>query len=107
MEPFCLNFAFDSVVMLTWSDWHTEPRSNRYHYATRFARYLPVYFVQPDGEATVIRFEALPEANITLVHVPGIYDLVHACLLEKALKACSVYRPLLWVYNTYFEDYIS
>lgn len=26
--------AIDSVVMLTWSVWNTEPRSNRYHFAT-------------------------------------------------------------------------
>lgn len=40
---------FDCLVMLTWSDWHTELRSNRYHYVTRFAATgKEVVFVQPD-----------------------------------------------------------
>ena len=45
-----LKDRFDAIVMLTWSDWFTEPVSNRYHYATRFAKHLPVIFVQPDKE---------------------------------------------------------
>src|SRR6516225_8069944 len=106
MKPFSLNFAFDAAVMLTWSDWHTEPRSNRYHYATRFARHLAVYFVQADGEEDAVRFEPVPNANITLVHVPARYDEAHARQLDEALKAHGVFRPLLWIYNTFFEDYI-
>jgi len=106
MKPFSLNFAFDAAVMLTWSDWHTEPRSNRYHYATRFARHLAVYFVQPDGEEDAVRFEPVPNANITLVHVPARYDEAHARQLDEALNAHGVFRPLLWIYNTFFEDYI-
>ena len=106
MKPFALKFAFDAVVMLTWSDWHTEPRSNRYHYAMRFARHLPVYFVQADGEEEVVRFEPVPDANITLVHVLALYDEADAHRLDEALKAQGVFRPLLWIYNTFFEDYI-
>lgn len=93
--------------MLTWSDWHTEPRSNRYHYATRFARHLPVYFVQPDGEEASLRFEPAAEANITLVHVPGIYNEANAKLLDVALRTRGVFRPLQWIYNTFFDDYIQ
>src|SRR5690349_14685841 len=92
--------------MLTWSDWHSEPRSNRFHYATRFARHLPVYFVQTDSEEGVVRFESLPEANITVVHAPGVHDEVQAGLLDEALRARGVFRPLLWIYNTFFEDYV-
>ena len=106
MKPFSLNLAFDATIMLTWSDWHTEPRSDRHHYATRFARHLAVYFVQADGKKNAVRFEPVPGANITLVHVPALYDEAHARLLDEALKAQGVFRPLLWIYNAFFEDYI-
>jgi hypothetical protein len=113
MESVSLNFAFDAVVMLTWSDWHTEPRSNRYHYATRFARYLPVFFVQPDippdlaqSDDALIRFEPLPDVNITIVHLTEAYGEAQAYILNKGLKARGIHRPLLWIYNTYLEEYI-
>src|SRR5437016_5499446 len=64
LTPSALNQYFDGVVMLTWSDWRTEPRSNRYHYATRFARSLPVLFVQPDGVGRSCSFEE--------TEVPGV-----------------------------------
>src|SRR6516225_204813 len=99
MKPFSLNFAFDAAVMLTWSNWHTEPRSNRYHYATRFARYLPVIFVQPNAVDDAISTECVPGHAIELLHVPGVYDLRQACMLERALAERGVRRPLLWIYN--------
>ena len=76
--------AFDAVVMLTWSDWHREPRSNRFHYATRFARHLPVYFVQPDAADGQISFERIELFDITLVHVPAVYDAASARALGQA-----------------------
>ena len=30
IDPF-IRENFDAVLMFTWSDWHSEPRSNRYH----------------------------------------------------------------------------
>jgi glycosyltransferase involved in cell wall biosynthesis len=95
---------FDSVVFLTWSDWRTEPRSNRYHYATRFARQLPVYFVQPDGPMDEVTFELSGEPNITIVHVGGC-DAGQADALNRALIARGAKRPLLWIYNPYFEPF--
>src|SRR6185312_7141409 len=67
-----LDDAIDSVVMVTSSDWKTEPRSNRYHFATRFARCVPVFFVQPDSTSDKIWLEALPQ-GIKLLHVPARY----------------------------------
>jgi Glycosyl transferases group 1 len=99
--------AFDAVVMLTWSNWHTEPRSNRYHYATRFARCLPVVFVQPDAEGDTISAESVPGHAIDLLHVPGSYDLRQARGLERALAERGIRRPLLWIYNVYFTDFVA
>jgi hypothetical protein len=117
MKPFSLNFAFDAVVMLTWSNWHTEPRSNRYHYATRFARHLPVYFVQPDippprftrpnAEDPLVRVEALDGVDIKIVHVTEAYGEIQADALDRFLNEQKIYRPLLWIYNVLFEEYIK
>lgn len=100
-----LHSRFDCVVMLTWSDWHTEPRSNRYHYATRLARELPVFFVQPDGDFT-IRTEKVQDAGIEVVHASRIFGAEQACQLISFLRARRCRRPLLWVYNSRFIDFV-
>lgn len=93
--------AIDCVVMMTWSDWKTEPRSNRFHYATRFARHWPVYFIQPDGEGEAVVFESLDIKNITLVHIAPDYGPAQAERLTRALRGRGVTRPLVWAYNAY------
>jgi len=93
--------------MLTWSNWHAEPRSNRHHYATRFARHLPVLFVQPDAEDDAISTESVPGHSIELLHVPRVYDLDHARMLERALAQRGIRHPLLWIYNPYFADFVA
>lgn len=97
---------FDAVVMLTWSNWHTEPRSNRYHYATRFAREVPVIFIQPDLEDDTSRTERLADHNITILHVSRHYTAKQTREMMQAIEALGVRRPLLWIYNVYFEHYI-
>lgn len=97
---------FDAVVMLTWSDWHTEPRSNRYHYATRFAKRLPVYFVQLKNGIDGIEIEKIDEHNIILVHIRDNYGRGQSELLAETLSLRGVRKPLIWAYNTYFEDFI-
>ncbi len=102
-----LTHAFDAVVMLTWSDWRTEPRSNRYHYATRFARAWPVYFVQfteaQDGNVC----EPLAGSNINIVHIGSSYGQEQSDRLQALLKSKGVLRPLYWVYNPHFLDFIE
>jgi len=98
--------ALDAVVMLTWSDWHTEPRSNRYHYATRFAQRWPVYFVQPDGQGGEVVFEPVGD-NLTLVHIAPDYGPSQAKRLSAALRVRGVTRPLVWFYNLYMADAIA
>ena len=98
---------FDSVIMLTWSNWHTEPRSNRYHYAVRFAERWPVYFVQPDSKTTEVSFEPLEDIDITIVHVPGHYGTKQADAMRRAFAVRGIQRPLLWIYNPNFEEFIQ
>ena len=98
---------FDSVVMLTWSEWYTEVRSNRYHYATRFAKGCPVFFVQWDGLGTDISFEPVYAANITIVRIPGRNMDEWAAKLVILLRKRGSRRPLLWIYNHNFKKLIN
>jgi glycosyltransferase involved in cell wall biosynthesis len=83
--------------MLTWSDWRTEPRSNRFHYASRFARKVPVLFVQPDEGPRPDEATEVP--GVTLVHVGPRYDAAQLAPVAERLAARGFVRPLLWVYN--------
>ena len=94
-----LRERFDAVVMLTASNWHTEPRSNRYHYATRFARILPVIFVQPDQPVPGYRFEASGHEGIELLHVRSQFTAEQARSIAAALALRGIKRPLLWAYR--------
>lgn len=98
---------FDAVVMLTFSNWHTEMRSNRYHYATRFARHLPVIFVQPDLDKPHFAFESSEISGVVLLHIDASPGLRRYRLLEAALEQRGVHKPLLWVYNFDFFDFLA
>lgn len=92
---------FDAVVMLTWSDWKSEPRSNRYHYATRFAQYLPVLFLQHLYQQRVgVSVEASDIPNIDLVSVSvGLSDQ-DVKDIKLLLAGRGIKRPLLWIYDS-------
>jgi glycosyltransferase involved in cell wall biosynthesis len=92
--------GFDCAVMLTWSDWHTEMRGNRYHFATRFARLCPLYFVQPDLRAGTLRSERVPgHSNLTILHIPMLERNIVCAPLRHFLHEAGHRRPLLWCYN--------
>jgi glycosyltransferase involved in cell wall biosynthesis len=97
----------DSVVMLTWSNWHEEPRSNRYHFATRFAERWPVYFVQPNGTDDTVKFSDIDGHAIKIVQIAGDYGPRQANRLAAALRSKGVHHPIVWVYNGFFSDAIS
>lgn len=90
--------------MLTWSNWKTEPRSNRYHMATRFARCKPVFFVEVDGRLTDIVVEHVDGHDIRLVRMPEDYGAEAMLRLQRRLRVLGAERPLLWVYNAYFAS---
>lgn len=101
---------FDSVIFLTQSNWFTEPRSNRYHYASRFAAHLPVYFVQFDSETGKVWSEPSGTEGITIVHAlpaaapASITEHIYAPALTSTVQEIARlggHRPLVWVYNPY------
>jgi hypothetical protein len=98
-----LRERFDAVVMLTWSNWFTEMRSNRYHYATRFARHLPVIFVQADLPRPTFRFEPTEVSNVRVLHVYQSPGSTQQDLLSRALLEARCLRPLLWGYSALLD----
>jgi len=93
---------FDAVLMLTWSDWENEPRSNRYHYATRFARTVPVLFVQHrDLRRNDIFVEPSGIDNIDIIHVNNGMRTSDVSELKALLAARGIKRPLLWIYDSF------
>lgn len=92
---------FDAVIMLTWSDWKSEPRSNRYHYATRFAQHLPVLFLQHLYQQRVgLSVEATDILNIDLVNVSVRLSNQDVKDIKSLLAARGIKRPLLWIYDS-------
>lgn len=102
-----LSVYFDAVVMLTMSDWFTEPISNRYHFASRFEKQLKVYFVQPDLTGGGCSVENTEFDNIKVVHICRITSLYQYQQLEYFLLKSGVTKPLWWVYNYRFANFIK
>lgn len=98
---------FDALVMLTWSDWFSEMRSNRFHYASRFQENLPVYFVQPDLIAKTSFIEKTELKNIYVIHVHNTYGSEQTAILRDRLESLGVKNPLLWIYNFNFHQFIA
>ncbi len=101
-----IQLKFDAVVMLTWSNWFTELRSNRYHYALRFAKYYPVIFVQPDRDTRGYAIEASEIENVVILHVSSLPGKEQKNTLNHVLKKKNIVKPLFWVYNVNFSYYL-
>ncbi len=94
----------DVVVMLAWSDLKTEPRSNRFHYAKRFAKLRPVLFVQADGGHGV---EQGPLPQIEIVHAPIPSDTdceAYTRRIAAAIRERGFRRPLFWAWDLRTAD---
>lgn len=98
---------FDSVVFLTASDWHSELRSNRYHYASRFSKIFPVLFIQADLKEAAFKFEETEIKNLTILHVFSQFGEMQSVLLEKAFFEKNIKTPLFWVYNVRFFQFLK
>ncbi|MGC6511937.1 MAG: glycosyltransferase family protein [Parvibaculales bacterium] len=92
---------FDAVVMLTWSDWETEPRSNRYHYASRFQNLVPVFFLQHRYQLMDdIAVEETEFPNLKIVNVSvGLNDR-EISQIKDLLSEYGVKKPIFWIYDS-------
>ena len=96
-----MNKFFDCVLFLTWSNWETEMRSNRFHFATRFAKTLPVVFVQVGKSPK--QFYKLEDHNIFILNIEKI-DII---LINRKLNILQLKCPLVWVYNPNFTTILD
>lgn len=101
-----LKSKIDSIIMFTWSNWHTEMRSNRYHYSKRLSTIAPVIFIQADLDKPAYKFEKTELSNVTLLHIYNEYGSIQNQLLTKALKEKNINWPLAWIYNCNFWEFI-
>jgi glycosyltransferase involved in cell wall biosynthesis len=98
----------DSVYFVMFGGWDDELRSNRWHYARRWAQLRPVVLVQPvgrHGQAAA----AQPEPRIPNCEVLTIageregYDfsrsLVQISQVLQHMRDRGHERPILWCYN--------
>ncbi|MCP4743676.1 MAG: glycosyltransferase family 1 protein [Actinomycetales bacterium] len=94
----------DVVVMLAWSDLKTEPRSNRFHYAKRFAKLRPVLFVQADGGHGVEQ-GPLPQIEIVHAPIPSETDCEdYTRRIAAAIRERGFRRPLFWAWDLRTAD---
>ncbi len=102
-----LSEKFDGILMLTHSEWHKEPGSNRDQYARRLAKYLPVILVQPFLREPTWHLEATEVPNLAILNIGKPYGLAGALRLNDALKEIGWENPLVWSFNPRFVDFIE
>lgn len=105
----------DSLYMLMFPGWKNEFRSNRWHYASRWARHLPVTLVQPwpESERLDSAVEMEPRIpNCSILHVACnpeqggsfIRGLLQANQILAEMQRRGHTRPILWAYD---PDYLE
>jgi glycosyltransferase involved in cell wall biosynthesis len=107
--PWSLEGLIDSVYFLMFDGWPERLESNRWHYARRWARHVPVTLLQPRArgvrgphalaDAEIPNCEILPIADSN----PGATDLVRGLVqagqVMQYMRGRGHTRPLLWSYN--------
>jgi len=102
-----LNHEFDAVLMLTWSDWTTEQRSNRYHFATRFAKKLPVFFFQHDKNTNKeITVEVSECRRVEIIQLPHELSKSDVDDIKKFLYFRGIKKPLIWIYDPLYYIFL-
>lgn len=104
-----LRAEIDSVYFLMYDGWGEELKSNRWHYARRWARHLPVTLLQP-RQRMPRRQNGVPAADIDNCEVLPVLQprgeatypllgLVQAAQVMEHMARRGHERPLLWSYN--------
>jgi glycosyltransferase involved in cell wall biosynthesis len=102
-----LDGLVDSVYFLMFDGWPERLESNRWHWARRWARQLPVTLIQPRDHGTRSA-RAEPGAGIANCEIVAITNpdapyplrgLVQAGQVLQHMRERGHARPLLWSYN--------
>jgi glycosyltransferase involved in cell wall biosynthesis len=102
----------DCVYMLLHEGWAKEERGNRWHFATRWARYLPVTIVVPETifpwhvSAQESRF---PNCRILKVVANrgekwSATARIQIAQIKRDMELQGYRRPILWLYNAFFAE---
>ena len=103
-----LRAEIDCVYFLMYDGWHEELESNRWHYARRWARHLPVTLLQPRqrtprrqaaAAAAIDNCEVLPVLRPSGETTYPLSGLVQAAQVMEHMATRGYKRPLLWSYN--------
>jgi glycosyltransferase involved in cell wall biosynthesis len=98
----------DAIYFLMSGGWKGELRSNRWHFAQQWSRYLPVTLLQPELDARKPSRSELVDgiANCRLLYIRagrwGADTWVDADQIEQIysdMQSRNVRRPVLWLYN--------
>jgi glycosyltransferase involved in cell wall biosynthesis len=103
---------FDSIYFMMFAGWRSEGYCNRWIYAQRWARHVPVILVQPERPpAGGWSHEAEPRLpNTEILSIRENADSAGPSIEEGAAEARQIIsfmrrrnhrRPLLWFYNPY------
>lgn len=109
---FTMSFPIDSVYFFMFAGWRNEARSNRWHYGRRWARHVPVVFLQPElpagapwrhePEQRLHNVEILSLQQNNGMGLPSFDDgLIQARQIKSYMKYRNHRRPLFWIYNPY------
>lgn len=99
-------FPFDTVIVLSQSDWYTEMRSNRYHFTTRFSKLVPTFFVQNFTNKQNNLIEGI-DGNITIVNPLHGYSYESIYLILKLARKGGAKKILFWIYSPYYLKFIN
>lgn len=102
----------DSVYMFLHPGWRRERRANRWHFATRWARYLPTTLVLPETNLWPAKPRSEPRIPncriLSTIPMAGYYPPERVALQFSRvlldLKQQGHQRPILWLYN---PDYVE
>lgn len=104
-----LQGTIDSVYFLMYDGWERELESNRWHFARRWARQLPVTLLQPRqpfaraagpvASAEIDNCEILPIARSAFTGAYQVRGLAQAAQVMEHMRERGHVRPLLWCYN--------
>ncbi len=99
-------FPYDTVIVLSQSDWFTEMRSNRYHFTTRFSQLVPTYFVQRfnKDEKELI---AGTEGNLTVVNPVDGYTYDSIYRIVDLARMSGAKKILFWIYCPLFNEVLK
>ncbi len=102
-----LQGSVDSIYFFMMAGWEKEFRSNRWHYASRWAKHIPVIFVLEDSrenwgskkETRIENCRVLKVKRIPHYNPDASEALFQTYQISEDMKSHGFERPVFWMYN--------